>query len=179
MARVILFNKPYGVLTQFTSQDQMSTLAEYIDIPDVYPAGRLDKDSEGLLVLTNDGQLQNKIASPKQKMPKTYWVQVEGAPGNADLDPLRKGIQLKDGMTLPAKVELLEPPNIWDRTPPIRERKNIPTQWLRISIKEGRNRQVRRMTAAIGFPTLRLVRYSVGNWAVDGLLPGEYMELTV
>jgi 23S rRNA pseudouridine2457 synthase len=178
LARVILFNKPFGVLTQFTSKDQMPTLAKYIDVPGVYPAGRLDKDSEGLLVLTDDGKLQNKIASPRLKMPKTYWVQVEGIPTNKDLDVLRDGIQLKDGMTRPAKVDLMREPDIWDRNPPIRERKSIPTEWLRISIKEGRNRQVRRMTAAIGFPTLRLVRYSVGKWVVDGILPGQYRELS-
>ncbi|MFT5114063.1 MAG: 23S rRNA pseudouridine2457 synthase [Candidatus Azotimanducaceae bacterium] len=179
MTQVILFNKPFGVLTQFTSQDQIPTLAWYIDVPDVYPAGRLDKDSEGLLVLTDNGKLQNKIASPRLKMPKTYWVQVEGIPSSKELDVLRNGVQLKDGVTLPAKVGLMAPPDIWNRNPPIRERKNIPTHWLRISIKEGRNRQVRRMTAAIGFPTLRLVRYSIGNWTVDGILPGQYLEVIV
>lgn len=179
MPRVILFNKPFGVLTQFTSQSEASTLAQYIDIPDVYPAGRLDKDSEGLLVLTDDGKLQNKITSPRLKMSKTYWVQVEGAPSDKDLDALRKGVQLKDGMSLPAKVDLIPSPDIWERNPPIRERKNIPTQWLKISIKEGRNRQVRRMTAAIGFPTLRLIRYSVGSWTIDGIQPGQYLDLEV
>lgn len=179
MARIILFNKPFGVLTQFTSQDQIPTLAEYIDIQGVYAAGRLDKDSEGLLVLTDDGKLQNKIASPKHKMPKTYWVQVEGVPEEQDLQVLRQGVQLKDGKSLPAKVEFMLPPDIWERKPPIRERKNIPTQWLKISIKEGRNRQVRRMTAAIGFPTLRLVRYSVGSWTLDGILPGQYLEVAL
>lgn len=178
MARIILFNKPFGVLTQFTSQDQVPTLAEYISIPGVYAAGRLDKDSEGLLVLTDDGKLQNKITSPKLKMSKTYWVQVEGIPQQQDLDVLRNGVQLKDGMSLPATVQLMPPPEIWQRNPPIRERKNIPTQWLKITIREGRNRQVRRMTAAIGYPTLRLVRYSVGSWTIDSIQSGQYLELS-
>lgn len=177
MAKIILFNKPYGVLTQFTSQDGFATLADYIDVPNVYAAGRLDKDSEGLLVLTDDGKLQDKIASPKHKMAKTYWVQVEGQPADEQLQLLRNGIELKDGLCLPASAEVFEVPDIWDRVPPIRQRQNKPTQWLRIKIKEGRNRQVRRMTAAIGFPTLRLIRYSVGSWTIDGLLPGEYFEL--
>lgn len=178
LSRILLFNKPYGVLTQFTCQDSTPTLADYIDCPGVYAAGRLDKDSEGLLVLTDDGKLQNKITSPKQKMSKTYWVQVEGIPTDDGLEQLQRGIELKDGMTLPARVHRLEPPPVWPRTPPIRERKNIPTQWLRVSIKEGRNRQVRRMTAAIGHPTLRLIRYSVGSWTLDGLAPGEWLEIS-
>lgn len=177
MAKVILFNKPYGVLTQFSRQGNVPVLADYIDVPDVYPAGRLDKDSEGLLVLTDDGKLQNKISSPKQKMTKTYWVQVEGIPTEDELQPLIEGVELKDGMTLPAKVALFEPIVLWDRDPPIRERKNKPTQWLQIKIKEGRNRQVRRMTAAIGYPTLRLIRYSVGGWTVDGIDIGSYVQL--
>jgi 23S rRNA pseudouridine2457 synthase len=177
LSKLILFNKPFGVLTQFSRQDDVPVLADYIDIPGVYPAGRLDKDSEGLLVLTDDGKLQNKISSPKNKMSKTYWVQVEGDPDEQDLQRLREGIELKDGLTLPAKVDKITEPSIWPRTPPIRERKQIPTQWLQIKIKEGRNRQVRRMTAAIGFPTLRLVRYSVGSWTLDGLELGEYLEI--
>ena len=161
------------------SQDQSPTLAKYIDVPGVYAAGRLDKDSEGLLVLTDDGKLQNKITSPALKMSKTYWAQVEGQPSEKDLEPLRQCIQLKDGMALPAKVGLMDTPDVWDRNPPIRERKNIPTQWLRISIKEGRNRQVRRMTAAAGFPTLRLIRYSVGSWTLDGIASGEFLQMEI
>lgn len=157
----------------------MPTLAEYIDCPGVYAAGRLDKDSEGLVVLTDDGKLQHKISAPKHKISKTYWVQVEGVPTEEQLQRLREGVELKDGPSLPAKISVMQPPEVWKREPPIRERKNIPTQWLRISIKEGRNRQVRRMTAHIGHPTLRLVRYSVGNWTLDGLGSGEYLELNL
>lgn len=179
MSKVILFNKPYGVLSQFTSQEGQQTLADYIDIPNVYAAGRLDKDSEGLLVLTDDGKLQDKIASPKHKMTKTYWVQVEGEPDKEAIDQLIKGVKLKDGLTKPAKVKLIAEPGIWSRHPPIRERKSIPTAWLEIKIKEGRNRQVRRMTAAVGCPTLRLIRYSVGSWTVDGIENGGYVELSI
>lgn len=175
---IVLFNKPYGVLSQFTTQEGHRTLADFIDVPNVYAAGRLDKDSEGLLVLTDDGKLQHAIASPKarSKMPKTYWVQVERVPDEAGLDALRRGVELKDGRTLPAKVRRLESPELWPREPPIRERKSIPTSWIEIVLTEGRNRQVRRMTAHVGYPTLRLVRHAVGPWTVEGLKPGTWRE---
>ncbi len=165
------------VLTQFTDQEDRKTLKDYIPIPNVYAAGRLDRDSEGLLVLTNDGKLANKISSPKNKTSKTYWVQVEGQPGEADLDKLRNGITLNDGPTIAARVEKMQTPKLWERTPPVRFRANIPTTWLSISITEGRNRQVRRMTAHVGFPTLRLIRYSIGHWTLDNIDSGEYVEL--
>ncbi|EDM81403.1 16S rRNA uridine-516 pseudouridylate synthase and related pseudouridylate synthase [Plesiocystis pacifica SIR-1] len=178
MAKVVLFNKPCGVLSQFTAQDGQRTLAEFIDQPGVYAAGRLDKDSEGLLVLTDDGALQHRIASPRHASVKRYWAQVEGTPTNAALDALREGVELKDGWTRPAGARRLDAPPLWPRDPPIRERKSIPTAWIELSLSEGRNRQVRRMTAAVGFPTLRLVRWSVGPWDLEGLAPGELRVIT-
>jgi len=174
---IVLFNKPFQVLSQFTTDGDKSTLADYIDIPEVYCAGRLDYDSEGLLVLTDDGKLQQQIASPKYGKSKEYWVQVEGELTDADLQPLRDGVELKDGPALPAQASLMDEPDLWARIPPIRERKNIPTHWIRLTIKEGRNRQVRRMTASIGFPTLRLVRYRVGDWTLDEIGSGEFITL--
>jgi 23S rRNA pseudouridine2457 synthase len=178
VSRVLLFNKPYGVNSTFTSKDGLVTLAEFIDVPGVYAAGRLDKNSEGLLVLTDDGALQDRITSPKHKMAKTYWAQVEGSPSDSSISALSSGIELKDGWTRPADVRRIAEPKIWPRTPPIRERKAIPTAWLEIRIQEGRNRQVRRMTAAVGLPTLRLIRYSVGEWTLDGLESGRWIELS-
>ncbi len=180
MAKIILFNKPYGVLTQFTDSENRPTLADFINEKGVYAAGRLDKDSEGLLVLTDDGKLQHRIANPKNKMSKTYWVQVEGEPQETDLDKLREGIELKDGITKPAKIKIIaEPYLLWKRDPPVRERKTVADSWLEITISEGKNRQVRRMTAAIGYPTLRLIRYRVGSWTIDGLQNGELKRLDV
>ncbi len=178
MAKTILFNKPFGVLSQFTDQRSPTprpTLSAFVDMPGVYPAGRLDRDSEGLLVLTDDGKLQARIADPKNKLPKTYLVQVEGAPTQADLQPLRDGVKLKDGPTRPAKTRLIEPPALWTRDPPVRYRKSVPDSWIEITITEGRNRQVRRMTAHIGFPTLRLVRWQIGNWKCDNIPSGEWI----
>ena len=176
MPRLILLNKPYGVLAQFTDSEGRATLGDYVEVPGVYPAGRLDRDSEGLLVLTDDGALQARIADPKYKLAKTYLVQVEGDPDAGVLDRLRRGVALNDGMTRPAEVERIDPPELWPRNPPVRFRKTVPDCWLRLTIREGRNRQVRRMTAAVGLPTLRLVRWSVGEWTVAGLQPGEWRE---
>ncbi|WP_422058277.1 rRNA large subunit pseudouridine synthase E [Sphingomonas sp.] len=175
---LILFNKPWGVLSQFTDEGSgHPTLADYIDVPGVYPAGRLDRDSEGLLLLTDDGRLQARIADPKHKMPKTYWAQVEGELDDAALAALRTGVRLKDGMTRPAQAERIDPPAIWPRDPPVRFRKTVPDCWIALTITEGRNRQVRRMTAAVGYPTLRLVRWRVGEWTLDGVAPGTWRSV--
>ncbi|MEJ7933582.1 pseudouridine synthase [Sphingobium sp. AN558] len=182
MSRLILFNKPYGTLCQFTDErtgPPRPTLADFIAVPRVYPAGRLDTDSEGLLLLTDDGRLQARIADPRFKTPKTYLVQVEGDPQETDLDPLRRGLRLKDGMTLPAEVKRIAAPDLWPRDPPVRFRQSVPDCWLRITIREGRNRQVRRMTAAAGFPTLRLVRWRIGDWTIDDIAPGHWLDATI
>jgi len=176
-SRLILFNKPYGVLSQFTPEGRWRGLKDFIDIPGVYVAGRLDADSEGLLLLTNDGKRQARIADPRYKMEKTYWVQVEGVPDETALQALRRGVMLNDGLTLPARARLMDPPPaLWEREPPVRVRKSIPTAWLELCIKEGRNRQVRRMTAAVGFPTLRLIRSAIGPYTLDDLAPGTHKE---
>lgn len=186
MTRLILFNKPHGMLCQFTEGStppagdtgvRRPTLSDFIDLPGVYPAGRLDLDSEGLLLLTDDGRLQARIADPKFKTPKTYLAQVEGDVADASLAALRQGIRLKDGPTLPAQAERIDDPALWPRDPPVRFRKTVPDCWLKITIHEGRNRQVRRMTAAIGHPTLRLVRWRIGDWTLDGIKPGEWREV--
>ncbi len=178
MSRLILFNKPYGVLSQFTGEGRYEGLASYIPVPGVYAAGRLDGDSEGLLILTDDGALQHRLTDPHHKEPKTYWAQVEGEPNAAALAALRQGVDLGDGVTRPAKVELMaEPPDLWPRNPPIRVRRHIPTAWIRLMLTEGRNRQVRRMTARVGLPTLRLIRYAMGPWTLQGLAPGEWKEI--
>jgi len=176
---LILLNKPYGVLPQFTDEKSPSprpTLSAYVTVPHVYPAGRLDMDSEGLMLLTDDGRLQARISNPKYKIPKTYLVQVEGEPDEAALDALRRSVMLKDGPTLPAHVEAIDPPELWPRDPPVRFRKSVPDRWLRLTIHEGRNRQVRRMTAAVGHPTLRLVRWQVGEWTLEGIAPGAWRQ---
>jgi 23S rRNA pseudouridine2457 synthase len=176
--KVILFNKPCGVLCQFSPEGDKPTLKDFIPIADVYPAGRLDSDSEGLLVLTDDGALQHAISHPDRKLPKTYWVQVEGIPDAAALHRLSSGVPIDGLATLPCKARpLAEPADLWPRNPPVRYRKSIPTSWLEIELREGRNRQVRRMTAAVGCPTLRLIRVRIGDWTLDGLAPGEYRTL--
>lgn len=182
--KIVLLNKPFNVLSQFTdddvsNKDKRKTLKDYVPIKEIYAAGRLDRDSEGLLLLTNDGKLQHSLANPKQKTEKIYWVQVEGSPEETDLIELRNGVELKDGMTKPAKVHIMDEPEVWPRNPPIRDRANIPTTWLSISITEGRNRQVRRMTANIGYPTLRLIRYSIGKYSINGIKNGDYKEISI
>lgn len=174
MPSLLLFNKPFGVLSQFTDTEGRKTLSAFIDRPGVYPAGRLDRDSEGLLLLTDDGQVQHQIAHPLHKLPKVYWVQVEGEPDKAALQALRRGVRLNDGLTRPAKARVITEPALWERHPPVRERKSVPTTWLELTITEGRNRQVRRMTAAVGHPTLRLVRARIGTWSLGELQPGQY-----
>jgi 23S rRNA pseudouridine2457 synthase len=180
VSRLILFNKPYGVLSQFTAEGRWQGLRDHLALPGVYAAGRLDADSEGLLILTDDGRLQSRIADPRHKLPKTYWVQIEGTPTDADLEPLRQGVDLGEFVTLPAQVRLIdEPAGLWPRNPPIRYRAAIPTRWIELTIAEGKNRQVRRMTAKIGFPTLRLIRAAIGEWSLGTLQPGEWKELHV
>lgn len=177
MAKLILFNKPFGVLSQFTDGNGRPTLKDYISEPNYYPAGRLDRDSEGLLLLTASGPLQHQISDPRYKLEKTYWVQVEHIPSDEAIDQLIAGVELKDGPTRPAKVRLIDPPDIWGREPPIRVRQSIPTQWLEITISEGRNRQVRRMTASVGHPTLRLVRVRIGQWSVNDIALGQWQTV--
>nr|WP_315493904.1 pseudouridine synthase [uncultured Rhodoferax sp.] len=177
-SRLICFNKPYGVLSQFTPEGRWRGLKDFIDIPGIYVAGRLDADSEGLLLLTNDGKLQARISDPRYKMEKTYWVQVEGEPDDAALVALRQGVQLNDGLTLPARAQLIAKPEaLWKRDPPVRVRQSIPTTWLELVIREGRNRQVRRMTAAVGYPTLRLIRAAIGPYTLEGLGPGTLRDV--
>ncbi|HNP26546.1 MAG TPA: rRNA large subunit pseudouridine synthase E [Nitrosomonas sp.] len=180
MSRLILFNKPYGVICQFTAELGHVSLKDYISLPEFYPAGRLDVDSEGLVLLTDDGYLQNKISNPKYKLLKTYWVQVEGVPTQAAMKKLCRGVVIKNYVTLPAKADLMdEPAGLWPRIPPIRFRKHIPTAWLQLSIKEGKNRQVRRMTAAVGYPTLRLIRFAIGDYTIEDLAPGNWHLLNI
>lgn len=179
MAKIILFNKPFDVLSQFTDQSQRQTLASYIHEKDFYPAGRLDRDSEGLLLLTNSGKLQHQISDPSHKMVKIYWAQIEGEVNALAIDQLRAGITLKDGLCRAVTVKQIDEPLLWQRDPPIRQRKHIPTSWLEIALQEGKNRQVRRMTAAVGYPTLRLVRKKIGSWELRDLQPGEWVKLSV
>lgn len=174
---LILFNKPYGVISQFSEHEKHVSLAEFISEKNFYPAGRLDHDSEGLLILTDEGKIQHCLSHPKHKQPKTYWVQVDGEITDEALNELKKGVMLKDGLTLPAKAKKMDEPDLWPRDPPVRYRANIPTSWCELTITEGKNRQVRRMTAAVGFPTLRLVRYSIGDFTIDGLSPGEWRKI--
>ena len=177
MTRLIAFNKPFGVLSQFTDGGARPTLAAFVAVPGVYPAGRLDRDSEGLLLLTDDGALQARIADPRFKLPKTYWAQVEGVATQAQLAQLRHGVVLNDGPTLPAQAEAIAPPDLWPRDPPVRFRKTVPDSWIALTLREGRNRQVRRMTAAVGLPTLRLVRWRIGDWTLENLPTGEWREI--
>lgn len=182
MARLVLFNKPFDVLSQFTdvkSPSPRATLSDYIKVPGVYPAGRLDRDSEGLMLLTDDGRLQSRISEPRYKTAKTYLAQVEGDVGEDALAALCKGVMLNDGMTRPGKARRIETPELWPRNPPVRFRKTVPDCWIELTIQEGRNRQVRRMTAAVGHPTLRLIRWQVGDWSLEGLAPGEWREILV
>lgn len=182
MPALYLFNKPYDVLSQFTdrgTETKRATLSDYIDVPSIYPAGRLDRDSEGLLLLTDDGRLQARIADPKFKMPKTYMVQVEGIPDADALSALANGVHLKDGRTRPAKAKTIVPPDLWPRNPPVRFRKTVADSWIELTISEGKNRQVRRMTAAIGYPTLRLVRWTIGEWSVADIAPGKWQQISV
>lgn len=179
MARLILLNKPFNVMSAFTDREGRPTLADYVPVKGVYPAGRLDRDSEGLLLLTDDGALQARISEPRFHLPKTYLVQVEGIPSDDSLQQLRNGVQLNDGLTRPAQAERIEAPALWPRQPPVRTRVSIPDCWISLTISEGRNRQVRRMTAAVGHPTLRLVRWRIGDWALDGLAPGQWREQQV
>ena len=173
MSKLIIFNKPFQVLCQFTDEAGRKTLADYVDVKEVYPAGRLDFDSEGLLLLTDDGKLQAKISHPKNKLPKTYWAQVEGIATQEDCDALIAGVQLKDGIAKAVSCKILSEPHLWERVPPIRMRKSIPDSWIELVIDEGRNRQVRRMTAAVNLPTLRLVRVAIGKWSLGDLQPGQ------
>ena len=178
MGNILLFNKPFGVICQFSRDGLHPTLADYIALPDFYPAGRLDTDSEGLLVLTDDGKTQHRITDPRHKLPKTYWVQVEGVADDCALERLRAGVSLNDGMTRPAEAQLMdEPAQIWPRDPPIRVRKAIPASWIALTLREGKNRQVRRMTAAVGLPTLRLIRHRIGEWSLDDLMPGQWRRV--
>jgi 23S rRNA pseudouridine2457 synthase len=177
LSRVLLFNKPYGVICQFTPEGGHRSLRDFVAVPRVYPAGRLDTDSEGLVVLTDDGKLQGAIADPRHKLVKRYWVQVEGTPSEEALERLRRGVSLRDGATLPARARAIEEPELWPRDPPVRFRREIPTAWIELELGEGRNRQVRRMTAAVGLPTLRLVRSGIGDWNLEGLAPGAWREV--